>query len=133
MRAYQRRVDVHRCEPPGVELVENRALLGRHPVQVAQPFEMLLGDAGEHGHVGVDEFRQGRHLARVLVPISTTRYSSAASADNSVSGTPISLLKLFGAQRPRIRPARTWSIIAFVVVLPLLPTTAMRLAEIRPR
>ncbi len=63
----------------------------------------------------------------LLVPTSQTRYPSPGDAPSTVSGTPMSLLKLLIDAVPRIPAPSTASIRRTVVVFPFEPTTAITL------
>ena len=61
-----------------------------------------------------------------FVPISITATSCVRLSRKSVIGTPMWLLRFPSVERTLYFSPRTFAIISFVVVLPLLPPTARK-------
>ena len=88
------------------------------PARCARPASVMIAPSGSTISVS------GRISPGLLMPISATRNCASSGVESSVSGTPMSLLKLFGLAWVGPASLRMPSRSRRVVVLPALPVTA---------
>ena len=104
--------------------VARRELLAQHALEIAQSFEMLLGDRRHDRDVRLDDRAQRGDLARLIRShLDHGDVGARRACASSVSGTPTRLLRLPVVACTSSAAAERGRSSSFVLVLPFVPTT----------